>query len=121
MSKKVPSENVVKDIRRKTRKNYSSEEKIRIVLEGLCDEGSIANLCRREAIPANLYYRWNKDFLETGKKRLQGDKVREANSHEVTDLKKENENLKKLVAKIALKNRVLKKSLSGTDSEDIDI
>jgi len=84
-------------------------------------EESIANLCRREGIPNNLYYRWSKDFLEAGKKRLAGDTAREANSHEVTDLKKENEHLKQLVAEIALKNRVLKKSLSGMDSEDIDI
>ena len=121
MSKKVSSESVVKDIRRKTRKKYSSEEKIRIVLEGLRGEDSIANLCRREGLPSNLYYRWSKDFLEAGKKRLMGDTAREASSHEVSDLRKENEHLKQLVAEIALKNRVLKKSLSGTDSEGIDI
>jgi transposase len=121
MKKKVSSEKVVQDIRRKTRKKYSSEEKIRIVLEGLRGEDSIANLCRREGIPSNLYYRWSKDFLEAGKKRLMGDTSREANSHEVSDIKKENEHLKQLVAEIALKNRVLKKSLSGTDLEDIDL
>ena len=88
MNKKVSSESVVKDIRRRTRRKYSSEEKIRIVLEGLRGEESIANLCRRGGIPNNLYYRWSKDFLEAGKKRLAGDTAREANSHEVTDLKK---------------------------------
>ena len=121
MKKKVSSESLVKDIRRQTRRKYSAEEKIRIVLEGLRGEDSIAALCRREGIPANQYYRWSKDFLEAGKKRLQGDAVREANSSEVSELKKENEHLKQLVAEIALKNRVLKKSLSGTDLEDIDI
>jgi len=119
--KKVSSESVVKDIRRRTRTKYSSEEKIRIVLEGLRGEESIANLCRREGMSNNLYDRWSKDFLEAGKKRLMGDTTREANSHEVSDLKKENEHLKQLVAEIALKNRVLKKSLNGTDSEDIEL
>jgi len=121
MNKKVSSESVVKDIRRRTRKKYSSEEKIRIVLDGLRGEDSISNLCRREGIPANLYYRWSKDFLEAGKKRLMGDTSREANSREVADFKKENEHLKQLVAEIALKNRVLKKSLNGSDFEDIDL
>ena len=121
MKKKVSSESVVKDIRRRTRTKYSSEEKIRIVLDGIRGEVSPADLCRRESISSNLYYRWSKDFLEAGKKRLQGDTAREASSHEVSDLKKENEHLKQLVAEIALKNRVLKKSLNGTDFEDIDI
>ena len=72
MDKKVSSESVVKGIQRRTRKKYSSEEKIRIVIDGLRDEDSIFSLCRREGIPANLYYRWSKDFLEVGKKRLAG-------------------------------------------------
>jgi transposase len=101
MSKKVSSESVIKNIRRRTRKKYSSEEKIRMVLEGHRGEDRIANLCRLEGIPTNLYYRWNKDFLEAGKKRLLGDTAREANSVEVTDIKKENEHLKQLVAEIA--------------------
>ena len=121
MNKKVSSESIVKDIRRRTRKKYSSEEKIRIVLEGIRGEESVSSLCRREGISDNLYYRWSKDFLEAGKKRLMGDTVREASSHEVIDLKKENQHLKQLVAEIALKNRVLKKSLNGTDFEDIDL
>ena len=121
MKKKVSSESLVKDIRRQTRRKYSAEEKIRIVLEGLRGEDSIAALCRREGISANQYYRWSKDFLEAGKKRLQGDALRGANSNEVSELKKENDHLKQLVAEIALKNRVLKKSLNGTDLEDIDI
>ena len=121
MSKKVSSEKMINDIRHRTRTNYSSEEKIRIVLDGIRDEISPAELCRRESISSNLYYRWSKDFLEAGKKRLQGDTVREASTQEVTELKKENEQLKQLVAEIALKNRVLKKSLNGTGSNGADI
>lgn len=109
-------EQVVKEIRRRTRRRFSTEEKIRIVLEGLKGETSIAELCRREGIHANLFYKWSKEFLEAGKKRLQGDTVREATSPEVGDLKKENEQLKALVAELSLKNRTLKKSLSGLDA-----
>ena len=103
----------IKEIRRKTRRKFSSEEKIRIVLDGLRGESSIAELCRREGINANLYYRWSKDFLEAGKKRLSGDTVREANSDEVVGLKKENTNLKQAVAELYLRNDWLKKSLTG--------
>jgi transposase len=109
-------EQVVKEIRRRTRRRFSTEEKIRIVLEGLKGEMSVAEVCRREGIHANLFYKWSKEFLEAGKKRLQGDTVREATSNEVGDLKKENEQLKALVAELSLKNRVLKKSLSGLES-----
>lgn len=115
------SESVVRDIKRRTRRKYSAEEKITIVLEGLRGEESISAICRREGIAPNLYYRWSKDFLEAGKKRLMGDTLREANSSEVTGLRNENEQLKALVAELALKNRVLKKSLSGMDSGSDDI
>jgi transposase len=115
MGRKSSTESVVREIRRRTRKKYSSEEKIRIVLEGLRGEESIAAICRKEGINQNLYYRWSKDFLEAGKKRLLGDTAREANSGEVDGLKKENEQLKQLVAELSLKNRVLKKSLSGLE------
>ena len=107
------TEKHVKDIRRKTRRKFSSEEKIRIVLDGLRGEYSIAELCRREGINHNLYCRWSKDFLEAGKKRLSGDTVREASTDEVVDLKKENANLKQAVAKLYLRNNWLKKSLTG--------
>ena len=110
------SEKLVKDIRRRTRKKYSSEEKIRIVLEGMRGEESIAELCRREGLNQNVYYRWSKEFLEAGKQRLAGDIKREATSTEVTDLKKENDQLKRLVADIMLKNDVLKKSVLGLES-----
>lgn len=108
-------ESVVREIRRKTRRKFTPSEKIRIVLEGLKGEESIAELCRREGINPNLYYRWSQDFLEAGKKRLRGDTEREANSAEVNQLREENEQLKALVAELSLKNRVLKKSLNGEE------
>ena len=107
------TEKHVKDIRRKTRRKFSSEEKIRIVLDGLRGEYSIAELCRREGINNNLYYRWSKDFLEAGKRRLSSDTVREASTDEVVDLKKENTDLKQAVAELYLRNDWLKKSLTG--------
>ena len=109
------TEKQVKDIRWKTRRKFSSEEKISIVLDGLRGEYSIAELCRREGINNNLYYRWSKDFLEAGRKRLSGDTVREASTDEVVDLKKENANLKQAVAELYLRNDWLKKSLTGQD------
>jgi len=90
MTQKKSSERLVRDIRRITRRKYSSEEKIRIVIEGMRGEVSIAELCRKEGIAQNLYYRWSKDFMESGKKRLDGDTMREANTSEVQSLKKEN-------------------------------
>ena len=120
MVQKTDTESIVRDIKRRTRKKYSSEEKIRIVLEGLRGEATVAELCRREGLNTNIYYKWSKEFLEAGKKRLQGDTVREATSTEVVDLRKESDQLKQLVAELSLKNRVLKKSLngSGSDSEE---
>ena len=107
------TEKAVKNIRRRTRRKFSSEEKIRIVIDGLRGEVSVAELCRREGINNNLYDRWSKDFLEAGKRRLAGDTVREANSDEVVDLKKENKELKQAVAELYLRNDWLKKSLTG--------
>ena len=117
MVQKAAPESIVREIKRRTRKRYSSEEKIRVVLEGLRGEMSIAELCRKEGLNPNIYYKWSKEFLEAGKKRLQGDTVREATSTEVIDLKKENDQLKALVAELSLKNRVLKKSLNGVESD----
>ena len=97
-------------------RRFNSEEKIRIVLEGLRGEDSIAELCRREGIVPNLYYNWSKEFLEAGKKRLQGDTKRQATSTEVTDLRKENQHLKQLVADLSLKYDVVKKNRTGWDS-----
>jgi transposase len=106
-------EKVVRDIKRRTRRKFNSEEKIRIVLEGLRGEDSISEICRREGIHQNLYYRWSKDFLEAGKKRLQGDTKREANSKEVEHLRRENTQLKHAVADLHLDNLMLKKRTNG--------
>jgi len=116
--KKQSTEAAVREIRRRTRRKFSPEEKIRIVLDGLRGEQSISDLCRREGIASNLYYRWSKDFLEAGKKQLAGDTVREATSDEVKDLRSENRELKEVVAEMTLKNRVLKKSLTGHGEAD---
>ena len=113
MTKKASAEATVRNIRRKTRRKYSAEEKIRIVLEGLRGELTIAELCRREGKSENLYYRWSKDFLEAGKSHLVGDIKREANSKQVKSLRQENEQLKQLVAELALKNKVLTPALAG--------
>ena len=107
------AEKTVKDIRRATRKRHATEEKIRIVLEGLRGEYSIAELCRREGIAQSLYYSWSKEFLEAGKKRLAGDTARQATSPEVNDLRREASDLKEVVAELTLENRLLKKSMIG--------
>ena len=106
-----PSERLVKNICRATRKHYSAEEKIRVVLDGLRGESSIAELCRREGIAEGLYYSWSKEFLEAGKRRLAGDTARAATSREVTDLRREARALKEVVAEQALELRLLKKSM----------
>ena len=117
MGKKASAEATIKTIRRKTRRHHSAEEKIRIVLEVLRGEDTVAELCRREGIAQSLYYKWSKEFLEAGKARLAGDTKRQASSEDVEELRSENEQLKQLVAELALKNRVLKKSMIGLDSE----
>ena len=117
MTKKRSAEKTVRDIRRATRRHYSAEEKIRIVLEGLRGEDSIAELCRREGINSNVYYRWSKEFLEAGKKRLSGDTAREATSDEVKHLRCEATALKETLAELLMENRLLKKSVIG-DGED---
>ena len=114
--KKTSAEATVKNIRRRTRRKYSAEEKIRIVIKGLRGENTVAELCRREGINQNLYYKWSKDFLEAGKERLVRDTKQQASSDEIQELRRETEQLKQLVAELALKNRVLKKSLLGMDT-----
>ena len=114
MSQAKSAERVVRDIRRKMRRRCSAEEQIRIVLEGLRGEESIAALCRREGLNPNLYYRWSK---ESGKKRLLGDTTREATSTEVADVRKDVAELKQVVSELVLENRLLKKSVTGVDSE----
>src|ERR1700723_4714499 len=117
-SSKEPAEKVVQDIRRATRKQFSTEDKIRIVLEGLRGEESIAKLCRREGIVQNLYYRWSKDFLEAGKKRLAGDTARAATSDEGKDLRREAGALKEVWSRLMLENRLLKKSMIGAGEDE---
>ena len=118
-TQKEPAEKVIKDIRRVTRRRFSAEEKIRIVLEGLRGEESIAALCRREGIAESLYYNWSKEFLEAGKKRLAGDTARAATGDEVKHLRREARDLKEVVAEQALEIRLLKKSMiaDGGDAE----
>ena len=113
------SEKVIRNIRRKTRRQYSAEEKIRIVLDGLRGEDSIAELCRREGLAQSIYYKWSKEFLEAGKKRLSGNSAREASTDEVKDLRQEARHLKECVADLTLENRLLKKSMIA-DGEDIE-
>ena len=115
--RKQSAERVVKEIRRVTRRQFSAEEKIRIVLAGLRGEDSIAELCRREGIVQNLYYRWSKEFLEAGKKRLAGDTARAATSDEVKELRQEASALKEVVAELMLENRLLKKSTIGAGED----
>jgi transposase len=118
---KAPADKVLKDIRRATRRHHSAEEKIRVVLEGLRGEESIAELCRREGISASMYYGWSKEFLEAGKRRLTGDTARSATSDEVKALRREAQALKEVVADLTLENRLLKKSViadGDADQED---
>jgi transposase len=106
---------LINEIKRRTRRKFSSEEKIRIVVEGMRGEESIAEICRKYAIHANMYYKWSKEFMEAGKKRLHGDTSREATSDEVSDLRKENRELKELVAEQTLQIRILKKNISSLE------
>jgi transposase len=111
LTPKTPAERVVRDIRRATRKHHSAEDKIRVVLEGLRGEDSIAALCRREGIAESLYYAWSKEFLEAGRRRLAGDTARAATSDEVKALRQEARALKEVVAEQTLELRLLKKSM----------
>ena len=115
--KKQTPENTVRNIRRNSRRQYNAEEKIRIVIEGLRGDLSVAELCRREGITQSLYYKWSKEFLEAGKARLSGNTQRQADSREVAELRKESEQLKLLVAELSLQNRLLKKTLFGLGEE----
>jgi len=112
------ADRTIKDIRRQTRRKYTAEDKIRIVLSGLKGEDSIAELCRQEGIAQSQYYSWSKEFLEAGKKRLAGDTMREANTGEVQGLRREARDLKEVVAEQALELRLLKKSMSGVGGDE---
>jgi transposase len=113
-------ESIVREIKRQTRRKFGAEEKIRIVLEGLRGEAGITDLCRKEGIHPTMYYKWSKAFLEAGKRQLNGDTIREAGSDEVKELRTENDALKMLVAELTLRNRTLKKTLQGLESESND-
>jgi transposase len=113
MAKKRSASSLISDLKRKTKKRFSAEEKIRIIIEGMRGETSISELCRIEGINQTNYYRWSKDFMEAGKRRLSGDTMREANTSEVQELRLENQALKELVAELSLSNRILKKNLTG--------
>jgi transposase len=117
-SEPSPGERLVKDIRRATRRQFSAEEKIRIVLDGLRGEATIAELCRREGIAESLYYSWSKEFLEAGKRRLAGDTERAANTGDVKNLRREAQELKEVVAEQALEIRLLKKSMIADGGND---
>jgi transposase len=117
---KASSESIVREIKRRTRRKFTAEEKIRIILEGLRGEESIADICRKEGIHPTMYYKWSKSFLESGKRQLDGDTIREASSSEVKELRDENDELKMLVAEVVLRNRVLKKTLKGSEYASID-
>lgn len=113
MSRKKSASSLISELKRKTRRIYSSEEKIRIIIDGMRGEMSVAELCRREGISQGIYYKWSKNFMDAGKRRLTGDTMREANTSDVKDLKQENSSLKELVAELSLDNRILKKNLNG--------
>jgi len=117
---KTSPESIVREIKRKTRRKFTAEEKIRVVLEGLRGEESIADLCRREGIHPTMYYKWSKSFLESGKRQLNGDTIREASSNEVKEIRDENDELKMLVAELSLRTRMLKKTLKGLEYSSID-
>ena len=116
-TEKESAEKTVRRIRRKTKKQYSAEEKIRIVIEGLRGDMTVAELCRKEGIAQSMYYKWSKEFLEAGKSRLAGNTKRQADSKEVKDLRKENDEMKQLIAELSLGNRMLKKTLLGVEGK----
>jgi transposase len=116
-SNKRSATQLVNEIKRRTKRKFSSEEKIKIVLEGLRGEESIAAICRKYAINTNSYFKWSKDFIEAGKRRLSGDILREANRDEVLELKKSVDSLKRMVGELYIQNDELKKTLSGLEQE----
>ena len=115
--KKKSATEFVKEIKRRTRRIFSPDEKIKIVLEGMRDEESIASICRKYNIHQNNYFKWSKDFIEAGKRRLSGDVLREATRDEVTELRKMNELLKRELGELYVDNKELKKTLNGIESE----
>jgi len=117
-SKKQSADQVVKEIKRRTRRTFTAEEKIKIVLEGMRGEDTIAAICRKYAIHANNYFKWSKEFIEAGKRRLSGDTLREATRDEVTELRRMNDLLKRELGELYIDNKELKKTLTGLESEE---
>jgi len=113
--KKQTTENFIKEVRRRTRRIFSSEQKITVVMEALRAEMSVAELCRKYSIQESQFYKWNKEFLEAGKKRLSGDTTRDATSDEVAELRRENQKLKETVADLVIRYDIVKKSLNILD------
>jgi len=117
-TKKSTAEKIVKEIKRRTRRKFTAEEKIKIVLEALRGEDSIAGVCRKYGIHQNNYFKWSKEFIEAGKRRLSGDTLREATRDEVSELRRMNEVLKREVGELYVENKELKKTLTGLESEE---
>jgi len=117
-TKKPTAEKIVKEIKRRTRQKFTAEEKIKIVLEGLRGEDTIAGVCRKYGIHQNNYFKWSKEFIEAGKRRLSGDTLREATRDEVSELRRMNEVLKREVGELYVENKELKKTLTGLESEE---
>jgi transposase len=118
-SKKQSTTQFAKEIRRQTRRKFTAEEKIKIVLEAMRGEETIAAVCRKYAIHQNNYFKWSKDFIEAGKRRLSGDTLREASRDEVSELRKMNDLLKRELGDLYLQNKELKKTLNGLESEEL--
>lgn len=117
--KKQSATQVVKEIKRRTRRTFSAEEKIRIVLEGMRGEDTITAICRKNGIHANNYFKWSKEFIEAGKRRLSGDTLREATRDEVVELRRQNDLLKRELGGMYLEIQELKKTLIGLESEEL--
>lgn len=117
--KKQSATQVVKEIKRRTRRIFSAEEKIRIVLEGMRGEDTITAICRKNGIHANNYFKWSKEFIEAGKRRLSGDTLREATRDEVVELRRQNDLLKRELGGMYLEIQELKKTLIGLESEEL--
>lgn len=118
-NKKQSATQIVKEIRRRTRRTFSSDEKIKIVLEGMRGEDTISAICRKYGIHVNNYFKWSKEFIEAGKRRLSGDALREATRDEVTDLRRMNDLLKRELGEMYVENKELKKNLNGIESEEL--
>jgi transposase len=116
--KKQSATQVVKEIKRRTRRKFTAEEKIKIVLEAMRGEETISAICRKYEIHANNYFKWSKEFIEAGKRRLSGDTLREATRDEVSELRKMNDLLKREMGELYVENKELKKTLTGLESEE---